>query len=173
LFWPFDPQIEVIEAMRLREQLQRMPIAQWDEGLYRRACEAYRRAQSLDPYDPLHPMHLAQLQQLAERGREAVQTLQRALTFLPRSEPILEMLFIQARQQGDYDLARRSVAWALAVDPASAKWWRRRYETEAAAGRGPEAGLALNTALTADPENAYLIGKHFDRREMSLQAMQR
>ncbi len=161
--FPWDPQIEVKEAMRLREELQRTPISQWNETLYRRACDAYLRAEELDPYDPLIALDLARLEKTAGRADDAAKTVLRALAITPSSEVLIEWLCRHAVAVKKTELAREMVDRGLKLHPESAKWWRWRYELDHLVGRGPQAGLALNVALTANPSSAELVEASFAR----------
>lgn len=149
---PYDPKVELAEGLRLRESLQRDLKSGWNEPIFVRMCDAYRRAMELDPYDDAIPLRLAAMQTEAKRPREALETIRRGLATSPSSEPLLRAMFAQARERRDVELADEALERALAVAPHAAFWWTRRYEFDHAMGRGPSAGRALQLALTADPD---------------------
>lgn len=154
---PWDPKIEEADGIRLREELQRGLAYGWNEPLYRRIVEAYRRAEALDPYDAGVTLQLAKTQRTAERPDDAAETIRRALRANPGAESLMEWLYIYARDRKDERLAVEVADLALRVRPHSPRWWRRRHDLDHDAGRGPEAGSALRVALTADPDDKRLV----------------
>ncbi|MBI3735371.1 hypothetical protein HY256_02535, partial [Candidatus Sumerlaeota bacterium] len=163
LLSPWDPEVEIKEAMRLREELQKTPIQNWDENLFQRTCDAYRRAQNLDRFDPKIPIQLANLQALAKRPDDAIKTILRALAVTPSDEVLLDWLFLYANRQNNSDVVMDMINRGLQLQPSSSKWWQRRYRFEFMTGRGPQAGHTLNTALTAAPGDLNLLHAAMDR----------
>ena len=167
---PWNPNVELAMAAWLRGRLTQTPG--WDESLFDRTCRTYREAMTLDPYDPLIAMRLAEVQTLAGRVDDALTTARRALLMNPSSRELIEWIYLYALRQNRTAIASEMIERALAAQPESPQWWRRRYEYEKAAGRGPSAGVALNVALTSalgEDSDALggLVKASFARRELS------
>lgn len=154
---PWNPEVEVKEAQRVREHLQTISVANWNEELFQRANSAYYRAHQADPYDPLITLQHAKLLDLAERPEEAQRIVLAALEITPSSETLVEWLYYHANRRRYDELALEMIHWGIRLQPRQSKWWQRLYSIEALEGRGSRAGHALGTALTGEPENKLLV----------------
>jgi tetratricopeptide (TPR) repeat protein len=165
---PRNPEVERMEALRLR---QRIDASRWDEALFDRARDAYRRAIALDPHEPALALNLADIEREAGREEDALATVYRSRSLNPRSMELIEWLYIFGAARGRSDLTERAVARGLQVEPDSPLWWRRRLALEVRASEiqsdsvARAESLALSAAIGGAPgEAAPIIRAAFARR---------
>lgn len=167
---PRDPKVDWADGLRLRNELQRELVTSWDETLFERTVDAYRRAVQLDPYDSLYALELANLYKIADRPADAVRAIEDALTHTPRSTALIQWLYVFADGQQDTATAMAMIDKGLAVNPSSPEWWKRKYIYGRRLGQGPQSGYALGVALTADPSDPALARSALQRVEIMGQA---
>lgn len=165
---PWNPATHLVRAAWLREALTRSP--EWDESVYARICSEYEDAIALDPYEPAIILKLAEVQSIAERTDDAIRTAQEGLRLNPGSPDLMSWIFFYATSNNRMEVAAEIIDRSLLLNPEGARWWKDRFRFERTAGRGPEAGAALNVALTAavggSPEmEAELVRAALDRTE--------